>query len=244
MAHDNPEDVEQRVTTLMLLADRLLEVGMKDVFALRKLESLEDVIDELSRNTRLRDAVAALNNDALKQLMQLEMDIPDPFVLELLYGHADVDREAFAVGKSQDRDVVMGLVRLLAVKIIALYRGIALAVKDSPAEMALQMAKELLQADAHYAHDMMGNAPTPQQPPPTLGVRELDLHGMTLQEALAAVTSELNDRTKRTLHIITGRGIHSANGPVIKPKVEELLQQRGLAYTTPANNDGKLVVVL
>ena len=238
--------MDQRVTTLMLLADRLLQAAMKDVFALRQLESLEDVIEELSRNIRLRDAVAALNNDALKQLMQLDMDIPDTLVLELLYGGAVVDREAFALGRSQDRDVVMGLVRLLAIKIIALYRGIALAVKDSPAQMAFQMAKELLQAETHYAHEMMGNAAAllTAPPAPVSGVRELDLHGMTLQEALAAVTAELNDRTKRTLHIITGKGLHSPNGPVLKPKVEELLQQRGLPYSAPANNEGKLIVDL
>ena len=75
----------------------------------------------------------------------------------------------------------------------------------------------------------------------------IDLHGLLLHEAIDAVTQRLADiqtdaNKGKTLDIITGAGHHSAGGKaVIKPKVEELLQERRIPFK---ENTGNLLVVL
>ncbi len=57
---------------------------------------------------------------------------------------------------------------------------------------------------------------------------ELDLHGLTADEALAKVRFSLQDaryRGLQTLLIITGKGLHSSDGPVLRLAVEKLLAQ-------------------
>lgn len=58
---------------------------------------------------------------------------------------------------------------------------------------------------------------------------ELDLHGSTAREASSRVRAFLASRTKahggRVVHIITGRGNHSEEGPVLRPLVRELLAE-------------------
>ena len=71
--------------------------------------------------------------------------------------------------------------------------------------------------------------------------------GLLLHEAIEHVTQRLADvrvdaNKGRTLDIITGAGHHSAGGKaVIKPKVEELLQEKGIAFE---EKTGDLVVAL
>jgi DNA-nicking Smr family endonuclease len=57
---------------------------------------------------------------------------------------------------------------------------------------------------------------------------ELDLHGLTLDEALTRVRFFLDDacyRGLQTVLIITGKGLHSTDGPVLRRAVEKLLEQ-------------------
>jgi DNA-nicking Smr family endonuclease len=57
---------------------------------------------------------------------------------------------------------------------------------------------------------------------------ELDLHGLTADEAMAKVRFFLQDaryRGLQTLLIITGKGLHSSAGPVLRQAVEKLLAQ-------------------
>ncbi len=57
---------------------------------------------------------------------------------------------------------------------------------------------------------------------------ELDLHGMTADEAMSKVRFFLQNSSCRglqTLLIITGKGLHSSDGPVLRLAVEKLLAQ-------------------
>lgn len=73
----------------------------------------------------------------------------------------------------------------------------------------------------------------------------LDLHGRRVEEAIAEVTIYF-DRIRRThasinntaannsslnVTIITGKGSHSANGPVLRSAVHKLLVKRGMTFT-------------
>jgi DNA-nicking Smr family endonuclease len=57
----------------------------------------------------------------------------------------------------------------------------------------------------------------------------LDLHGLTVEEASAKVRFFLQDVSYRgfqTILIITGKGLHSSDGPVLRQAVEKLLDQQ------------------
>ncbi len=82
---------------------------------------------------------------------------------------------------------------------------------------------------------------------------KLDLHGLTIDEACPKVRFFLQDSIYqgfKTVLIITGKGLHSSNGPVLRQAVEKLLdQQRELVIewgVAPRRygGDGALVVFL
>ena len=81
---------------------------------------------------------------------------------------------------------------------------------------------------------------------------QLDLHGLTVEEARALLTSFLDASVKRGLRcirVVHGKGYRSANGePVLKRKVAGWLTQRDavLAYVQarPEDGGGGAVVVL
>jgi DNA-nicking Smr family endonuclease len=57
----------------------------------------------------------------------------------------------------------------------------------------------------------------------------LDLHGLTVEQASAKVHFFLQDVSYRgfqTILIITGKGLHSSDGPVLRQAVEKLLDQQ------------------
>ncbi len=59
---------------------------------------------------------------------------------------------------------------------------------------------------------------------------ELDLHGLTVDEAAAKVRFFLQDSSYhgfQTLLIITGKGLHSSDGPVLREAMEKLLSLTG-----------------
>uniref|UniRef100_A0A5S6QRP2 Smr domain-containing protein n=1 Tax=Trichuris muris TaxID=70415 RepID=A0A5S6QRP2_TRIMR len=64
--------------------------------------------------------------------------------------------------------------------------------------------------------------------PPTT----VDLHGLYVPEALAAVSELLsNAGPKQTLKVITGKGTHSSDGPKIGPAVVKYLTQKKLEFS-------------
>jgi len=71
---------------------------------------------------------------------------------------------------------------------------------------------------------------------------ELDLHGLYLDEAMDATRNFLTHWSKKkpnreTVLVITGAGNHSENNvAVIRPKVEELLQEQRLEYESVHGN--------
>jgi len=80
--------------------------------------------------------------------------------------------------------------------------------------------------------------------------KEIDLHGLFLDEALEATKDFLKHWTKQAkkeltiVLIITGAGHHSENNKaVIRPKVEELLQDQRLDYES-VHGDGAFEVTL
>lgn len=82
---------------------------------------------------------------------------------------------------------------------------------------------------------------------------ELDLHGLTVDAALAKVRFFLDDgrfHGLQTLLLITGKGLHSSEGPVLRQAVERLLAQLTgqVVEWGPAprrlGGDGALVVFL
>ena len=85
---------------------------------------------------------------------------------------------------------------------------------------------------------------------------EIDLHGLHLDEAMDATRGFLKHWSKQkassisssisrnTVLVITGAGRHSENHKaVIRPKVEQLLQQQRLAYTS-VNGNGAFEITL
>lgn len=80
----------------------------------------------------------------------------------------------------------------------------------------------------------------------TQEMERIDLHGLTVHEALTVVQHTLRQTTTSTgrtfLEIVTGRGVHSRhNASVIRPAIIRLLNQRG--YTVDAStNPGVLYV--
>ena len=75
---------------------------------------------------------------------------------------------------------------------------------------------------------------------------EIDLHGLTVSEALAAVEEAIKvakQKRLKTLVIITGRGNNSPNGAKIKPAVtEQLIQKYSLQVTANFPNPGCITI--
>ncbi|ROW12623.1 hypothetical protein VMCG_00114 [Cytospora schulzeri] len=75
----------------------------------------------------------------------------------------------------------------------------------------------------------------------------IDLHGQFVEEAEDMLEARIRDaqaRGQTHLHVIVGKGNHSANHvQKIKPRVEQLCQELGLQYKTE-ENDGRIYVNL
>ncbi|GAX18962.1 hypothetical protein FisN_8Hh182 [Fistulifera solaris] len=59
---------------------------------------------------------------------------------------------------------------------------------------------------------------------------ELDLHGLTREKAIRAVTDFMEDNKRKHVRIITGTGSHSTHGPVLRTAVESLLTRRKMQF--------------
>ncbi|KAI0686849.1 hypothetical protein BC835DRAFT_1420114 [Cytidiella melzeri] len=76
---------------------------------------------------------------------------------------------------------------------------------------------------------------------------EVDLHGLGVKEALEFTERAIQDAKRRgepEIHLIVGKGLHSTNGPKIKPAVEELMVKYQLVAELDPQNAGVLIVSL
>ena len=76
----------------------------------------------------------------------------------------------------------------------------------------------------------------------------IDLHGQFVEEAEDLLKARIRDAQRRGqshLHVIVGRGNHSAGGVAkIRPRVERLCTELGLDWRIDEGNEGKLFVDL
>jgi len=74
----------------------------------------------------------------------------------------------------------------------------------------------------------------------------IDLHGLYVKEAIEYTERALDKAREKGatyLRVIVGKGIHStAQGPKIKPAIEELMRNNGVEAEFDPHNDGVLVV--
>ncbi|KAI0093425.1 hypothetical protein BDY19DRAFT_882495 [Irpex rosettiformis] len=79
-------------------------------------------------------------------------------------------------------------------------------------------------------------------------VNEIDLHGMTVDQAIEFSERAIQSARQRgdsEIHIIVGKGLHSAGGiPKIKPAIEALMVKYQLIAELDPNNSGVLIVSL
>jgi DNA-nicking Smr family endonuclease len=66
----------------------------------------------------------------------------------------------------------------------------------------------------------------------------VDLHGFTLEEARVTITELCNSNEYLHVRIITGKGIHSENGPVLKDFIRSYLEKNNIQYTQSKIQDG------
>lgn len=66
----------------------------------------------------------------------------------------------------------------------------------------------------------------------------VDLHGLTRLEAEEALDALFEEEGHKHVRIITGRGIHSANGPVLRTFVQEYLTAKNISYNRSKLQDG------
>jgi len=65
----------------------------------------------------------------------------------------------------------------------------------------------------------------------------LDLHGRTIPEA-EILLDDLFSKKHSHVRIITGKGMHSKNGPVLQAFVKEYLQIRNIRFNQSKIQDG------
>ena len=66
----------------------------------------------------------------------------------------------------------------------------------------------------------------------------IDLHGLTRAEAEEALDELIAEGAHAHVRIITGRGIHSENGPVLRTFVMEYFTAKGISYNRSKLKDG------
>lgn len=71
--------------------------------------------------------------------------------------------------------------------------------------------------------------------------REIDLHGLYRNEALDYLNQRVADVKKiglRNLTVIVGKGLHSENGPQLKPAVENYARKKNINFRLNVPNEG------
>ena len=66
----------------------------------------------------------------------------------------------------------------------------------------------------------------------------IDLHGYMVAEAKILLDSLVSKKQQKHIRIITGRGVHGQNGPVIKNFVMKYLGDRNIRFNQSKIQDG------
>jgi len=66
----------------------------------------------------------------------------------------------------------------------------------------------------------------------------IDLHGYTTEEVRVAIDELFNSDAYSHVRIITGKGIHSENGPIIKDFIRSYLERKNIHFTQSKIQDG------
>lgn len=66
----------------------------------------------------------------------------------------------------------------------------------------------------------------------------IDLHTHTTEEAKVAIEKLIKENKYIQIRIITGKGIHSENGPVLKNFIRSYLEKNKIHYTQSKIQDG------
>lgn len=74
-----------------------------------------------------------------------------------------------------------------------------------------------------------------------LPVDTIDLHGLSSKEAMTKLVERVNSVGGcHDLEVIVGKGDHSKNGPVIKPKVIDFATKKKIRHKIINKNDGRI----
>jgi len=66
----------------------------------------------------------------------------------------------------------------------------------------------------------------------------IDLHGYTLEETRVAITELLDSDEYSHIRIITGKGLHSENGPILKDFIRSYLEKNNIHFAQSKIQDG------
>lgn len=66
----------------------------------------------------------------------------------------------------------------------------------------------------------------------------IDLHGLTMQEATAALDKHKTSEKGSLIRIIVGRGTRSKNGPVLPAHVKAYLMNAGISFRQSKIQEG------
>ena len=66
----------------------------------------------------------------------------------------------------------------------------------------------------------------------------LDFHGNTVKEVEEDLNAFFRNNTFNYIRIITGKGVHSQNGPVVREFVKKYLSKKRIRYSQSKPQDG------
>jgi DNA-nicking Smr family endonuclease len=74
----------------------------------------------------------------------------------------------------------------------------------------------------------------------------IDLHGLHATEAVLATQQYIEAQIgkRKMVEVVTGAGHHSYKGPVLRPAILKLFQEKGWKFEKHAHNDGSFTVYL
>ena len=68
----------------------------------------------------------------------------------------------------------------------------------------------------------------------------INLHYMIVKEAIAWCAYFIKKYSGQNVRIITGKGLHSKDGPILKPEVKDFLKKRNIMHGELKGNSGCL----
>ncbi|KAJ7096376.1 hypothetical protein C8R44DRAFT_644060, partial [Mycena epipterygia] len=75
----------------------------------------------------------------------------------------------------------------------------------------------------------------------------IDVHGLFIPEAIKKVETSLQTAIwdgRKDLRVIVGRGLHSRDGPKLRPAIMKEMQKQSIPCQIQANNPGILILTV